>query len=536
MTTVSTTETDQQFPPMPERYERMNRANGESFYMTDINRPFDVYMTHATASTNSEPRREYWVNRDEKGQPIHTEETLALKAINKANRYDAAGNMSVKNNLGPLDLTVEERIVAAEENMIAAITNLGINPGEVHILNPLRPVQGEYEDMKALNIDDDPLDPNATLPTAVTKSSDFIYTYNPDTVLGVRPADCPLVIASAETPKGRVYIMVHFAWRGAVEEGNGVQDMFAQFKELGVDQSTLQIYVTPGGHAESFPFKNKKRPHDQYPNLPGVDSLFRDVTGDEENGYQYGIDTPNHVYEGLLDAGLNEKQIFIDTSDTSALESGYSSHGRSMRLDEDNNRDIVIVTFNSEKRVKINPERMAPPEILRQIVPIDVEYFDFNGERQNGTIEVNEAIAADVADFFALALSINFPIENVVRSSDPEYGWDDEKLMAANTTSGFNYRYIKGTTKPSLHGEGLAFDVNTFLNPYYRYDDETGGLLGVDPIGAVYNPNIPGTLTADHPLVLLMKERGFEWGGDWTPDSGRTDIQHFQKRIDTESV
>ena len=49
------------------------------------------------------------------------------------------------------------------------------------------------------------------------------------------------------------------------------------------------------------------------------------------------------------------------------------------------------------------------------------------------------------------------------------------------------------------------------------------------PENGVYDPSAKGTLTSDHPLVLLMKELGWEWGGDWTPETGREDYQHFQK-------
>jgi hypothetical protein len=152
-------------------------------------------------------------------------------------------------------------------------------------------------------------------------------------------------------------------------------------------------------------------------------------------------------------------------------------------------------------------------------------HWGFDGSIHQGIIEVHERVVRDAADFFVRAFELQFPFERVVRSSDPEFAWDDDRLMAANATSGFNYRTIAGTNELSSHALG-AIDVNTRLNPYIRYTSE--GEL-VSPPGAAWNPDAPGTLYGGHPLVAFMQERGWEWGGDWTRESGRIDYQHFQK-------
>jgi copper oxidase (laccase) domain-containing protein len=521
---MATAET-QSFPILAPRYEIIEARNIDSSYLNDPNRPFNVYISVATAG---KPR----VDFDPTQPDLYTSDEIDnIKKYNKVgqtaldgNRFMLAGNMSPINELGPLELSVQQRIENAHHNMSRYISSLGINPGDVCVLRPDR----SYDTpMQVVNIDDEIIDPNATEPTIVEGRGDFAYTHNPNVIIGVRPADCPLVIASAETPNGRIYMMVHFAWRGAAAPGNGVADMAKEFEALGVDFNTLDIYITPGAQSESFSFTGyDQHPHRQYPETK---KLFTDVT-EHANGYSFGIDTPHFVYQGLLDLGIKTEQIYLDTSDTAALESGYSSHTRSVNLQEDNNRDMIIVEFNKNK-IRVNPNRAAPPEVLKQITPVEVNYVDFEGNRQTGTIEVNKEVAQDVKDFFELALELGFPIENVVRSSDAEYLWDDDKLMAANTSSGFNYRFIKGTDTPSLHGLGLAFDVNTRCNPYLRYDNVTGELIGIDPIDAEYSIETPGTLHADHPLVMFLKRRGWQWGGDWTPESGRTDYQHFQKSI-----
>lgn len=163
------------------------------------------------------------------------------------------------------------------------------------------------------------------------------------------------------------------------------------------------------------------------------------------------------------------------------------------------------------------------------IVPVSVDYIDFNGTLQHGTIEVNREVVSDIQAFFDLAISLHFPIERIVRSSDPDFSGDDDKLMAANASSGFNKRFIKGTTQPSLHSFGLAFDINCRLNPYICFT--ASGESEIYPPGAHYDQTKPGTLYANHPLVTLMKGRGWEWGGDWSVASGRVDYQHFQKPL-----
>ena len=65
----------------------------------------------------------------------------------------------------------------------------------------------------------------------------------------------------------------------------------------------------------------------------------------------------------------------------------------------------------------------------------------------------------------------NYPIEKV-RLVD-EYNADDETSMSANNSSCFNYRTISGTNKVSMHGRGLAVDINPLYNPYHLVKDHS---------------------------------------------------------------
>lgn len=181
--------------------------------------------------------------------------------------------------------------------------------------------------------------------------------------------------------------------------------------------------------------------------------------------------------------------------------------------------------------ILINPTYPESESIINEITTLTVDFIGFDGAPHTGVIEIHRSVGKDILLFFQKAYELGFPFEEVSPSST--YNWDDEVLIANNVTSGFNYRYIKGTEKLSLHARGLAFDVNTRLNPYIRYTPD--GAI-VSPTGALYDSTVPGTLTTDHPLVVLMKKLGWEWGGDWTQESGRVDYQHFQKMPSSNTV
>ena len=178
-----------------------------------------------------------------------------------------------------------------------------------------------------------------------------------------------------------------------------------------------------------------------------------------------------------------------------------------------------------------NPQNPAPQEVLADLEIIDVEYYGFDKVLHQGQILMHKDVAEDVAEFFKLALKLKFPIKSVILISDPRYKWDDELSCEDNNSSGFNYRCVSGdTTRLSKHALGRALDINPVQNIYVRYD---GNLKEVfrSPETGKYDKNTPGTLVSDDPLVLLMKKLGWDWGGDWKPESGREDYQHFEKNL-----
>lgn len=165
----------------------------------------------------------------------------------------------------------------------------------------------------------------------------------------------------------------------------------------------------------------------------------------------------------------------------------------------------------------------CPSRVRNHQVLIDVEYYSFDGMLHRGQILIDRDLAADIAHVFEVARSHRFPIASVVPVSHARFRrngkWDDELSMKANNTSGFNYRPTVTGQFLSDHACGRAIDINPLQNPYIN------GNITL-PIGAIYDPTCPGTLTADHIVVRTFLELGWSWGGHWRYQK---DYQHFYK-------
>jgi peptidoglycan L-alanyl-D-glutamate endopeptidase CwlK len=499
-----------------ERYERIEALNVESFMLAEGSSLRVIQSLHSVGA----PRD---VLSDKNVEKFHHQ---TVEYAQKISRVALAGNMSPLHGYGPSDLTPEQRIEDAKENVANFLYLNDINPEQVRILRPER----DYETpLSVVNLDDSSFERDDTGLLRPEQAADLLYTYDSEIVMAARPADCPIVFVSAETPKGGITVLLHLAWLGVAH--GYVHQAKKELDELGVDWASAQVQITSGGHADTYAYKDfeKFNPVEKYPIAASMFVDLQESKNEEgKTAYTFGIDVAAEVYEQVSATwGVDPHNLFADTTNTTAPESGYSSHSRSSKgyeVDGDNTRDLVLAA--RERFPKQNPNKEAPVEVLQEIKSVRVRYYDFNGELQVGTVEIHKDLADDVKQFFEKAAELHFPIERVVKSSDEKYAWDDDALMADNATTGYNYRLIKGTDKPSLHGLGRALDINDALNPYVRYVD---GQAITDPPGATYDPTVPGTLTAEHPLVIFMKNRGWEWGGDWTPESGRTDYQHFQK-------
>jgi hypothetical protein len=183
---------------------------------------------------------------------------------------------------------------------------------------------------------------------------------------------------------------------------------------------------------------------------------------------------------------------------------------------------IIDPGLTREEALRQNPNFPMDEEIFEKQVLLPIIYLcSLDGKYHQGQIVIDKDLENDVKDFLAFLIEQKFPIEKMTPVADKEINFNDNVSMDKNNCSGFNPRNIANTDRPSNHAYGRAFDINPRQNPYIR--GET-----TEPEGAVYNIEIPGTLTAESPIVKFLKDRGWIWGGDFIEFK---DYHHFEKPL-----
>jgi len=160
-------------------------------------------------------------------------------------------------------------------------------------------------------------------------------------------------------------------------------------------------------------------------------------------------------------------------------------------------RAIAPLTIAQQSVMQQYSYRARCPVSLGDLRAINVSYHDFNGAVEQGTLVVHKSIAPQTVDAFQALFNQKFPIHSI-RPID-EYQGMDASSVAADNTSAFNCRPVSGTSVLSQHAYGTAIDINP-----------------------KENTNVKNTLTAA--VVSIMKNFGFQWGGNWT---AKKDYQHF---------
>ena len=152
-------------------------------------------------------------------------------------------------------------------------------------------------------------------------------------------------------------------------------------------------------------------------------------------------------------------------------------------------------------------------------------HWDYDNRIHIGEMICNEVIADRLVEIFRKLYEAKYPIQHMVLPD--VYDADDETQMRANNSSCFCYRVVSGSKKLSKHARGLAVDINTFYNPYYKVRSD--GTRYVQPSNAAKycdrTKSFPYKIDHHDLAYKLFKERGFEWGGDW---KSVKDYQHFE--------
>ena len=158
---------------------------------------------------------------------------------------------------------------------------------------------------------------------------------------------------------------------------------------------------------------------------------------------------------------------------------------------------------------------------------LHVLHRNVEGRTQLGELVCNADIADDLLEIFRQLYQYGYKIERMVLID--EYDADDERSMAANNTSCFNFRVVSGTKKLSKHAQGLAIDINPLYNPYLHL-----GTGQVEPANAkAYASNRSKLTNTKVPIIdkqdlcyKLFIQHGYAWGGNWMSVK---DYQHFEK-------
>ena len=152
---------------------------------------------------------------------------------------------------------------------------------------------------------------------------------------------------------------------------------------------------------------------------------------------------------------------------------------------------------------------------------LELEHWDFDGARRRGELVVHERIAEEAVDIFEQLFAARFPLQSM--RCIELYDGDDERSMAANNCSAFNFRRIAGTDVPSHHGLGMAIDLNPIQNPWLR---PAGATPAAGQAFLDRSHVRPGMIVEGGPALSAFRSRGWDWGGLW-PDA--PDYHHFSK-------
>lgn len=153
---------------------------------------------------------------------------------------------------------------------------------------------------------------------------------------------------------------------------------------------------------------------------------------------------------------------------------------------------------------------------------LHLPYRNMSGQDRMGELVISRDVADAVLWVFARLHTNGFPIARMERID--HYGGDDNRSMAANNCSGFNFRLVEGTDRLSNHALGRAIDINPVQNPWVRGDrvDPEAGRAFLDR-----DQNVPGLVRSPSPVIDAFAAIGWEWGGDWEPYQ---DYHHFAAR------
>ncbi len=141
---------------------------------------------------------------------------------------------------------------------------------------------------------------------------------------------------------------------------------------------------------------------------------------------------------------------------------------------------------------------------------VRLAHVTFDGGIGEGELVVAADLAIRAVAVFRRLYRLGFPIRGMRLVDD--FGASDDRSMAADNSSAFNFRVIAGTNTLSQHALGRAIDINPVENPWRRPDR----IVPEEGRAFADRTNVrPGMIVRPGPVVAVFDELGWEWGGDW---------------------
>lgn len=172
------------------------------------------------------------------------------------------------------------------------------------------------------------------------------------------------------------------------------------------------------------------------------------------------------------------------------------------------------------ERVVGSSWRRGCPVGLRKLRVLRIRHWGFDGRPRRGRLIVHRGHDRELLRVFRRLYRKRFPIRRVELID--RYDADDRRSMAADNSSGFNCRFVAGTSRWSMHAYGKAVDLNPVENPY------VSGSHVSPPAGRPYadrSRRAKGMIHAGDVVVRAFARIGWEWGGAWR--GGTRDYHHF---------
>jgi D-alanyl-D-alanine carboxypeptidase len=182
---------------------------------------------------------------------------------------------------------------------------------------------------------------------------------------------------------------------------------------------------------------------------------------------------------------------------------------------------ISLLTYAQKQEMRGSSWHKGCPVPLRDLRLLTLDYRGFGGTIRRGKLIVHKRPAWKIKRVFRDLFYAGFRIRRMVPID--RYGGDDRRSMDANNTSGFNCRFVSGTSTWSQHAYGKAIDVNPIQNPWVNgsYVSPTAGAPYADR-----SRHAIGMIHAGDKVVRAFARANWKWGGYWI---GAKDYMHFSR-------